>query len=72
MQGNTTNQTGDSSSEVFLCDISVAGRYEISKPTVWRWARDGRLPKPIKLSPGCSRWKLSDLIAAEAEKAAKK
>ncbi|RLL52186.1 AlpA family phage regulatory protein [Mariprofundus sp. EBB-1] len=28
----------------------VASRLDISESTVWRWAKAGKLPKPIKLS----------------------
>lgn len=33
----------------------------VSVPTIWRWAKAGQLPKPVKLSPGCTRWRESDL-----------
>ena len=51
----------------YLRDTEVAARYGISKPTVWRWVREGILPAPVSLGPRCSRWKLSDLLAWEAE-----
>lgn len=41
--------------------------------TVWRWAREGRIPKPIKLSARASVWKLDDLKAfVAAQDAAQK
>lgn len=36
-----------------VCGVSVA--------TVWRWAKDGRLPKPRRLSPGTTRWNVGEL-----------
>lgn len=39
----------------------MAEQLGVSVPTIWRWAKAGRLPKPTKLSPGCSRWKESDI-----------
>ncbi len=60
--------------ETFLRDTDLANRYGISRNTVWRWQRERMdVPRPVRLSPGCTRWKLSDLVAwekARAEKAA--
>ena len=40
----------------------VAERLAVSAPTVWRYARvDPSFPKPIKLSPGCSRWRADEV-----------
>jgi prophage regulatory protein len=39
----------------------VARLVDVTKPTAWRWARDGRLPKPLTLSPGCTRWNVGAL-----------
>lgn len=33
----------------------------VSTPTIWRWAKVGQLPKPVKLSAGCTRWKEQDI-----------
>ena len=51
----------------FLRDVAVAERYSVSRQTVWRWVKhlDG-FPNPINLSPGTSRWRLSELIQFEA------
>lgn len=46
---------------MYLSDRQVAQRYGVSRPTVWRWSSEGRLPKPIRLSPGCTRWRLDML-----------
>ena len=37
-------------------DKDIADAMGVSRNTVWRWVRDGRLPEPVRLSPGCSRW----------------
>lgn len=53
----------------FLSDTQIAQRYGVSRQTVWRWAStDGTFPTPIKLSPGCTRWNLTDLENWEAAK----
>ncbi|MCQ0971545.1 AlpA family phage regulatory protein [Paracoccus sp. TK19116] len=52
----------------YLSDKQVAARYSLkSREAVWKWSRKGTFPKPISLSPGCTRWKLSDLQTWEAE-----
>lgn len=50
---------------VYLSDKQLAERYQVGRATPWRWAQEGLLPSPIKLSPGCTRWKLSDIEAWE-------
>lgn len=54
----------------YLSDHAVAARYEITRQTVWTWSKRGDLPTPIRLSPGCTRWRLADLEAFEASREA--
>lgn len=55
---------------MFLSDKQVAARYGVSRPTIWGWLRkDPTFPKPVPLSPGCTRWKLAEIEAWEAAKA---
>lgn len=35
--------------------------FSIKKSTVWQWCQTGKLPKPIKLSPRVTVWRMSDL-----------
>lgn len=42
--------------QTFVRDITLAKALEVHRNTVWRWVREGRLPPPVRLSPGCSRW----------------
>ena len=51
----------------FLNVSRVAERYGVSTDTVWRWSRNGDMPKPFKLSSGSTRWRLRDLIDHEAQ-----
>ena len=50
----------------YLRDKDLACRYGVHRTTVWRWCENGALPQPVKLSPGCTRWRLSDLETFEA------
>jgi len=52
---------------IYLSVEQVAARYNVSKDTIWRWRRDGDLPKPVKLGGRTSRWRLSDIEAWEAQ-----
>lgn len=54
--------------EIYLSDKRVAERYDVSRATIWRWVQIGRLPRPVKLSPGCTRWRASDIEGWEAKR----
>lgn len=54
----------------YLTVKQIATRLAVSVPTVWRWTREADFPKPIKLSANCTRWKLEDIEAWEAERGA--
>jgi prophage regulatory protein len=51
----------------YLSVKKCAERYEVTRQTWWRWVREGRAPSPVHLTPGCTRWKISDLEAWEAK-----
>lgn len=52
----------------YLSDKQVAARYAVHQKTVWRWSRNGEFPKPVRLTPGCVRWRDSDLAEWEARR----
>lgn len=55
---------------MFVSDQQVGERYGVSRVTVWRWRKsDPAFPQPINLSPGCVRWRVTDLEAWESAKA---
>lgn len=49
----------------FLSDKVLASRYGVSRNTIWRWTREGRLPKPHKLAAGTTRWLVDEIEVAE-------
>lgn len=57
------------SAETYLSDTDLAARYNVNRTTPWRWAQTRDFPKPVKLTPGCARWKLSEIEAWERRKA---
>ena len=54
----------------YVRDTDLAERYGVSRNTIWRWAKEGRLPSPVKLGPGVTRWRLADIEQWEAEREA--
>lgn len=59
----------------YVKDTQIAERLGTCRQTPWRLVKsDPTFPKPIRLSPGCTRWLLSELETWEASKriAAKK
>lgn len=55
--------------EFYLSDRQLGARWNVHHLTVRRWANaDPAFPQPVKFSPGCTRWRLSDIEAWEAAK----
>jgi len=42
----------------------VCALFSCSVPTVWRRVKAGAIPKPYKLSPGMSAWRVGELRTA--------
>lgn len=61
-----TVQDPPTTNPVWLTDRQGAARYQMSRSTWWRMVKEGRLPKPVKLGPGITRWRLADLQQWEA------
>jgi prophage regulatory protein len=41
----------------------AAEMLDLSEATIWRWLKTRPdFPRPVKLSPGCTRFKLQDLL----------
>lgn len=50
----------------YLSDTQLAQRFSVSRQTVWRWHRErADFPRAHSLSPGCTRWRLSEVEAWE-------
>lgn len=41
----------------------VVGVCGLAKSTIWKWASNGRFPKPVKLSARVSAWHVADIRA---------
>lgn len=47
----------------------VAALCGVSRVTVWRWSKSGRLPTPRRLSEGVTGWNVGDLRQVLARQA---
>jgi len=66
MAAKTKPQTTSKSSVEFLNAKQVANRYGVHPASIYRWAKESNFPKPIKLGPNVTRWRLADLGEWEA------
>ncbi len=46
-------------------DKWLAEYYEVSRATIWRWVKIGKLPAPEKIGENCTRWDFEKIAAAE-------
>ena len=53
-----------------LTDRDVAQALGISRMTVWRWAKAGRLPQPRKIGERTTRWDSKEVMEAIQKTAA--
>ena len=53
-----------------LTDREIAEALGISRMTVWRWTKAGRLPKPRKLGGHTTRWDSLEVMEAIRKMAA--
>lgn len=44
-------------------EAGIPALIPVSKSTFWAGTRDGRFPKPVKLSPGVTAWRVEDIRA---------
>ena len=53
----------------YLSDKALAERYEVSRATIWRWAKNEQIPAPVKIN-GSTRWLIESIEAWEAKQGA--
>lgn len=46
-------------------DKTLADYFDVSRNTIWRWTKDGKLPKPEKIGENCTRWDFDKIEALE-------
>jgi len=40
----------------------------VAPSTIWQWVKQGKFPKPIKLSENCTAWNAADIEAWAQER----
>jgi prophage regulatory protein len=70
MAKTTTATRGAAMGTRYVTDLDLSRRYGTHRTTIWRWAANGTLPKPVQISPGCTRWISSEIDARDAEREA--
>ena len=50
----------------WVSDKSLAEYYEVSRATIWRWVKIGRLPPPEKIGDNCTRWDFEQILKQES------
>ena len=51
---------------------TLAVLLQVAEVTIWRWSKNGLLPKPHKLGPASTRWNVGDVRAALAKLSSEK
>jgi predicted DNA-binding transcriptional regulator AlpA len=46
----------------YYSDKQLGERYGVDRRTIWRWVRQGFIPKPVKLSERSTRWDLDEIL----------
>lgn len=54
----------------YLTDRQLAEYYTVSRATIWRWVRQGRLPQPIQISAGTTRFSAEAIQKRDREREA--
>ena len=66
-QGRTTFDERPDSGFVSVSELAEV--YAVSVDTVWRWARQKRIPAPVKLGPNTTRWSVGAIRQALSQAA---
>jgi len=61
--GNATQTAAQHYAPKFLRLKQVKARYGVSGSSIWSWVKQGKFPKPVKLSENTSAWVTEELDA---------
>ena len=56
----------------YLTVKQLSTKFRVHAATVWRWTSTGRLPQPVRVAPGTTRWRSDEVAAVEARIAAER
>ena len=57
-------------SPIYVTDIQLADRWQVSRNTIWRWSRERHIPRPVRLAANATRWRLAEIEKHEAAREA--
>lgn len=55
-------ESHDNSTAIVLRARDVVARLRISRPTLWRWCREGSFPLPLRLGKNTIAWREQDVL----------
>lgn len=55
--------------EINFTRKQVLERYDIGNTTLYRWLQEGLFPQPVRYGPRTIRWRESDLVDWESDRA---
>jgi predicted DNA-binding transcriptional regulator AlpA len=61
---------GESAKKAKPAKSAKVGKLPVSSATIWRWVREGKFPKPFKLSDSVTVWDEDEIDAFIAKRAA--
>lgn len=53
--------------QILFTDLEVAGLLSVSRPTIWRLVREGRLAPPLRPKGRLARWHIEDIQSYVSE-----
>ena len=45
----------------YSTDKTLARYFSTSRKTIWAWAKEGKIPKPCKMSANTTRWRNAEM-----------
>ena len=52
----------------FYSDKQLAERYGVTRQSIWRWVREGHMPKPMRIGLAATRWDFASIQKWEQSK----
>ncbi len=49
----------------WVSDKFLSDYYQVSRVTIWRWVKVGKLPPPQKIGENTTRWDFQKILKAE-------
>ena len=51
----------------WVTDRFLSEYFQVSRVTIWRWVKIGKLPAPQKIGENTTRWNIDEITAAETQ-----